>query len=376
MNATRHLCLFFCTAAALFAFDLQRYPQADEIVLGTITAEVKPARALRLKAPSTGQLQLHLPAASQPLAKGTVWAEIDPARLDLERRAVTLAGALLKAKEEPALRLEQARNRADLTERLDELERQAAMLRKLLKEPELGELYLSEPDSSGDTDKVRYMLTQLDRQTHLLREVLTFVGTPKQEVLELQALRLKLEQQEIELARRERDSRLVMPFDGELTLVPPLPPPGEPLFVESGTDLARIQDFTRVDARAVIKHTAWRLIDPASVRLRVEAGGTVLFADFSRALSEEVFGRDELVYYFTFRPEQKSAARALVGGQISVQLIATLPSPARLVPKLDLALAQPELFRTLGWAAAVAQLIPGARIIQQGDTHLALAVQP
>lgn len=376
MNFSRPLLLFLCTAASLVAFELQRYPLANEIVLGTITAEVTPARALRLKAPATGQLHLNLPPANRPLAKGTVWAELDPAQLDLQRRAVALARALLEAKEEPALRLEQVRTRADLTERLDEIERQSAMLRKLLKEPELGELYLADQDAAGGADKVRYMLTQLDQQARLLREVLTFVGTPKQEKLELQALRLKLEQQEIDLERRERDSRLTMPFDGELTLVPPLPPAGEPLYIESGMDLARIQDFSRVDARAVIKRTEWRLLDPSRVRLRVDAGREVLFANFSRALTEEVFGREELVYYFTFRAEQKTAARALVGGQVSVQLLAALPQPARLVPKLDLALADPDLLRTAGWDAAVAQLIPGAHVALSGDTHLAIVVQP
>lgn len=376
MNASRFLLLFLGTAASLVAFELQRYPLADEIVLGTTTAEVTPARALRLKAPATGQLHLNLPPTNRPLAKGTVWAELDPAQLDLQRRAVALARTLLEAKEEPALRLEQVRTRADLTERLDEIERQSAMLRKLLKEPELGELYLADQAATGGADKVRYMLTQLDQQARLLREVLTFVGTPKQEKLELQALRLKLEQQEIDLERRERDSRLTMPFDGELTLVPPLPPAGEPLYIESGMDLARIQDFSRVEARAVIKRTEWRLLDPSRVRLRVDAGREVLFADFSRALTEEIFGREELVYYFTFRAEQKTAARALVGGQISVQLLANLPQAARLVPKLDLALADPELLRTAGWDAAVAQLIPGARVALSGDTHLAIVVQP
>lgn len=374
-RASRLLLLFLCTAASLLALDLRRYPLSDEIILGTLNAEVRPARYLRLKAPATGQLHLKLPPAGQTLAKGDVWAELDPARLDLERRAVALARALLKAREEPALRLDQARNRADLTERLDELERQSAMLRKLLKEPELGELYLADQDAAGGTDKVRYMITQLDQQTRLLREVLTFVGTPRQEELELQALHLKLEQQEIELDRRERDSRLVMPFDGEITLVPPLPPEGEPLYIESGMDLARLQDFSRVDARTVIKRTEWRLLDASRIKLRIVAGGDVLRADFSRALAEEIFGREELVYYFTFSADQKSAARALVGGQISVQLLAVLPQSARLVPKLDLALAAPELFRTAGWDAAVTQLIPGARVILHGDTHLAI-VEP
>jgi hypothetical protein len=376
MNAFRLLLLFLCTAATLLALDLRRYPLSDEIILGTTNAEVRPARYLRLKAPATGQLHLKLPAAGRTLAKGEVWAELDPARLDLERRAVALARALLTAKDEPTLRLEQARQRADLTERLDELERQAAMLRKLLDDPELSKLYLAEQATAGSSDKIREMLTQLDRQSGLLREVLVFVGTPRQEALELQALHLKLEQQEIELDRRERDSRLMMPFAGEITLVPPRPPAGDPLYIESGMDLARLQDFSSVAARTVIKQTAWRLLDPARLKMRVVAGREVLNASFTRSLTEEIFGRDELVYYFTFDSGQTAAARALVGGQISVQLLAILPQPARLVPKLDLALANPELFRTAGWDAAVAHLIPGARVIQHGDTHLAIIVQP
>lgn len=373
MNRPRLLLCFLCTAVSLAALDLRRYPLADEIVLGTLNAEVRPARHLRVKAPATGLLHLTLPPAGRVLPKGRVWAELDPARLGLERRAVALARALLQAKEEPALRLEQARHRADLTERLDETERQAAMLRQLLNEPELGELYLAEHATAGGTAKVADMLAQLDRQAKLLREVLTFVGTPRQEGLELQALRLKLEQQEIELDRRERDSRLVMPFDGEITLVPPPPPAGEPLYIESGMDLARLQDFSRVDARVVLRRTEWRLLDPARIRLRVETGGAVLHAGFSRALAEEIFGREELVYYFTFDPAQNDDARALVGGQISVRLFAVLPQNARLVPKLDLALVDPELLRTAGWDAAVAQLIPGARVLLHGDTHLAIA---
>lgn len=370
MKRFRLFLLLLCPVVSFAGIDLSRYPLAEELVLGTVTAEVLPARQLRLKAPATGYLHLTLPPPGTRITKDTVWAELDPARLDLERRALKLARALLTAKEEPALRLEQARNQADLIERLDEIERQAAMLRKLLKEPDLGELYLS--DATDAAAKARAMLAQLDRQAGLVRDVLAYVGTSRQEELELQALHLKLEQQEIELTRRERDSRLVMPFDGELTLIPPAPPAGEPLFVESGLDLARLQDFAQLHARTVMRRTEWRLVDPARVTLRIPTGGGELRARYTRRLTEEVFGREELVYHFAFAPDQAVAARPLVGGQISAQLVAALPQPARLVPKLDLLLLDPESFRTLGWEQAVARLIPGATVVLQGETHVAI----
>lgn len=300
------LCLLLLGAAhAVAAFDLARYPEAAEILLGTVTAEVQPIRHLRLKSPVSGRLHLKLPPPGTRLAKDTVWAEFEPARLDLERQALDLARALLETKEEPALRLEHARTRADLTERLDEIERQAAMLRRLLQAPDLAGLYLSEESGdAGHPDKVRAMLALLDRQADLLREVLAYVGSPRQEELEMRALRLKVEQQQLDLDRRVRESRLVMPFDGELTLVPPLPPAGEPLPVESGMDLARLQDFSRITARAVVRRTEWRLVGPDRVSLRVPAGAGELRAIFTRSLAEEMFGREEMVYYFAFHAAQ------------------------------------------------------------------------
>lgn len=370
------LCLL--APAALAAPDLDRYPAVSELTLGSLPAEVRPARYLVVKAPSSGLLQLHLPAPGERLEAGAVWAELEPARLQLEREAVDLARQLFAAKDQPGLRYEQARTRAELTDHLEELQRQSGMLRRMLKEPELAALYLDAPDGGAGADAVRYQMLQLDQQARLLRDVLQYVGTPRQEELELAALALKLRQQEAELARRERASRLTMPFAGEITLVPPRPAPGEALAVESGMDLARLQDFSRVDARIVLRRAAWRLLEPTRLTLVVRVGDThaPLRAIFRRSLTEEVFGREELVYYFSFVPADVAAARALAGGQVGVELTASLPAPARLVPKLDLVLADPAAFREVGWAAGVARLFPGHHIVLAGETHLAIAADP
>ncbi len=366
--------LLFCAARSFAALDLTQFPEADEILLGTISAEVQPIRQLRIKAPVAGLLHLRLPPAGTRLTKGTIWAEFEPARLEIEREALELARELLDAREVPSLRLEHARTRADLNERLEEIERQAAMLRRILQQPDLADLYLNQESSdAGQPHRVRSMLDLLERQAAPLREVLRYVGSPRQDELELRVLRLKLEQQQLDLDRRVRDSRLAMPFDGEITLVPPLPPPGDPLLVESGMDLARLQDFSRITARAVVRRSEWRLVDASRVSLRIPAGGGELRAIHSRSLAEDVFGREELVYYFAFHANQTAPARALVGGQVSAQLMATLPAPARLVPKLVLILANPALFQQAGWEGAVPELIPGARVVLVGETHVAIA---
>ena len=64
----------------------------------------------------------------------------------------------------------------------------------------------------------------------------------------------------------------------------------------------------------------------------------------------------------------EAAARAQIA-----ELVAALPERAHLVPKLDLVLAHPAAFRELGWSAGLAQLVPGARLLHVGETHLAVA---
>jgi len=57
---------------------------------------------------------------------------------------------------------------------------------------------------------------------------------------------------------------------------------------------------------------------------------------------------------------------------VSAQLVLALEARARLVPKIELALADPQGFREGGWAAGVAKLFPGARMIAIGETEIAV----
>jgi len=288
------------------ALDLATFREADEIVLGTVTAEAQPARFQKIRSPLNGKLQLHLPATGRALPEDAVWGEFEPERAQLEREAVALARLLLKGKDTPGFRLEQSRAREQLVNALEELRRQAALLDKISADPELAKLYLADNGLAADSAaSVADLRGRLERQTAVLGDVLNYVGTARQEELELRALELKLRQQEIEQTQREGESRLKMPFAGELTLYPPRPPECRPLRVQAGTDLALIQDFSRVNVRVPLKRSEWRLLDTGRLMVRFRTGGVraPMQAPFLRSLTEEVFGRDELVYYFQFAPE-------------------------------------------------------------------------
>ncbi len=370
---TLFLLLIVPLVGPLAAFDLARYPESSDLVLAALPADVQPIRSVRVKSPTDGLLTLDLPPAGSRLAEGTVWGEFDPERLKLEGEAVALARALLEEKEQPRLALDLARTAGELAERRAELERQAGMLERIAADPALAELYANETLGTAGTDEVTAVAKRLRAQLALVDEVLRFSGTERERELELRALDLKIRAQELDFQRRLGEFRLAMPFAGELTLIPPPPADGRPLRVPLGADLALLRDFSVIEARVPLRRAEWRLLEPAALVLRhARFGRAGLQAVYDRQLTQDVAGREELVYVFRFPEEQRAFARPLAGGQVVMDLVLRLGQPARIVPKIDLLLAAPAVFRDAGWDAGVDSLAPGARILAMGETHVAV----
>ncbi len=386
--------LLLLASAPLLAatLDTAKYPEASELVLASLPADIQPIRSVRVKSPTDGLLTLRLPGSGARLPEGSIWGEFDPERLQLEAEAVSLARTLFKEKETPKLSLELARTAAELSERRAELNRQADMLTRIANDPALAELYASEnsdplndpppmpigslqasaPHTNGED--ISALATRLREQLALIDDVLRYSGTPRESELEHRVLELKLRAQELDVARRLQEFRLAMPFEAEVSLIPPPPPAGKPLRVPLGADLALIQDFSAIQARVPIRRAEWRVIDPARLQLRYTSRGrSALAANFQRSVLQENQGREELVYIFQFSDAHRSAARPLAGGQIAMQLVLRLDEPARIIPKIDLLLAAPAVFRNDGWEAGVAHVIPGGRLLALGETHLAIA---
>jgi hypothetical protein len=368
------LAVLTCSAVrATPSFDASKYPQASELVLASLPADVQPLRSVRVKSPSDGLLTLRLPAPGTRLPEGTVWGEFDPERLKLEGDVVTLARALFEEKEKSKLGFELARSAAELSERRAEFKRQADMLARISADPALAELYAGETSGASSREEVAALAARLRAQLDLIDEVLRFAGTPRETELERRALELKLQAQELDFKRRLQEFRLAMPFEGEISLIPPAPPEGKTLRVPLGADLALVRDFSAIQARVPIRRPEWRVVDPARLQLRQpNRGRTALTADYQRSVLQEINGREELLYLFQFPDSQRTAARPLAGGFVTLQLVLRLEEPARIIPKIDLILAAPAAFREGGWEAGVAAILPGARLLAQGETHLAV----
>lgn len=361
-------------APGLRALDLRDYKETRQLLVGIVSAQVTPAHSLRVKSPSDGRLFLRLPGnRGTILPAGTVWAEFDPERTALEREAITLARTLLEKKERPRLQLDTDREALDLADKRAETARQLRMFQRILDDPELAGFYLESPDAGDDRAQLGQTMERLRRQLDLMDAVLAYAGTEQHIEAESRVLDIKLRQHELDLKQREEDKRLAMPFDGEITLLIERPADDDtPVRTQLGDELALIQDYSAVRARFVVKRPELRAIAPETLHLRVSAGAVPLTAAFESRLIEETGGREELVYRFRFQDKDRATARPLAGGSLTARLYANLPQPARIIPKLDLVLAEPEAFREGDWHVGLAAALPGATLLAIGETELAV----
>jgi len=364
-------------AAAAESIDPLAYPAARQIHLGSVPVRVLPAQLHKVKSPMGGRLHARAGLRGERVAEGEVWAEFEPERLRMEREAFDLATDLLEEKEKPGFRLEQSEARVQLENRLNDLERQRAMLAKILQEPELAELYLQEEgQDGGDATTVRLMQQRLSGQIEVMRAALDYVGTPRQAELELRILELRMRQQALDLERREQESRLRMPFSGEIQWLPGLPENHETegIPVDAGMEIATLVDYGRMQVRMIMRRVDWRVLPVEVLALRFQAAtiSRPLEARFVGRTTTEMMGREELVYDFQFNAEDVDYARPLIGGTVMAELRADLDREVRLVPKMDIVLAAPETFRGHGWVDAIPKIAPGWRTHTIGQSELAL----
>lgn len=370
------LCILagLCPASHAGMLDPAEYPMSDEISYGGVVAQVRPRQYIKFKAPLTGKL--HLKVRSGMHEKDTVWAEIEPEQIALERESMDITKSLNELKSKPMLKLEMADSRAALENRRDELRRNLAMMREIMEEPELTDLYLGREghDAEASHSNIKEMESRLVTQIAAIEEALTFVGTPEQKRAEMRLAEIQIERQDQNLQRKEEESKLRVPFTGEFRFLTDLPENlDDPLTIQSGEDIAEISDYSTLQCEMVVNRAELRQLPTSSLVLEFRnQTGPGLRARFKTQKTVELFGRNELVYVFEFPKELATAARPLIGGRVSADLIVKLPDEAHLVPKLDLVRSHPGPLGEKGWQRGVEEALPGFRVLAVGQSSVAV----
>ena len=275
--------------------------------------------------------------------------------LDLPRQKIKLAREI-----------EEARRQLALMEALHKMATNTVMTPSLINLTGLKDQSLK-PET---LKRAREELTLMeDNYRYLCATNLTALG------IDLVAQRLEWKHRELEFERQQNQARFKMPFAGQLNPSLQVAEGVSEYPVNAGQELAVARDLSVILLRTPLAEASWSTLpaDELTALLNLP-DGTKLAAPFSFKKLERFQMREELVYYFQFPTNDCSTAARLVGSDISCEVWLALSQPAHVVPKLALVLHQPASFQSRLWNDGIAQLSPGAQVLVEGQTDLAIVV--
>lgn len=350
------------------------FPAVPRMRLATLPCQLLPKSSISIYSPMLGVLRVYATQPQTNLPANCVWAEFEPAMFQAEAQGLEEALVKLEERERVQLELEMPKQKLRLEKEFDETRRQVALLQLLSTNQQLARMALKLPNGSGTGLRPEALL-KAQTELSLLSRSLDYINATNLAFLgiDLPGQRSEWERRRLEFLRRQSQARLKMPFDGQLTINLPLTEGVEEYPVNSGQELAVARDLSLIRLRMTLSNPAWAGLPPDQLMALVRLpNGAELTATFAFQKIERVQLREEAVYYFQFPPEKSAVAARLIGTDLSCELWLTLPQPARVVPKLSLVLQQPEAFQGRTWAQGVGTAWPGAHVLVEGQTDLAI----
>jgi hypothetical protein len=352
------------------------YPAVQRMRLATLPCQLLPKSSISIYSPMLGVLRVYATQPQTNLPANAVWAEFEPAIFAAEAQALQDARAKLDEHERLQLELELPKQRLHMEKDLEEARRQVALLSLLSTNRELARVSLKLPNA-GELGIRPEALAKAQTELDLVRRSLTYLEATNLAILgiDLPGQRSELERRKLEFDRRQAQARLRMPFTGQLTMNLPLTEGVEEYPVNSGQELAVARDLSLIRLRVSLANPAWAALPADRLMALVRLpNGAELTAAFAFQKIERVQLREESVYYFQFPQDKAALAARLMGTDLSCELWLTLPQPARVVPKLSLVLQQPTAFQGRNWAQGVGLAWPGAFVLVEGQTDLAIVL--
>jgi hypothetical protein len=344
--------------------------------LAAVPCQLLPKSSITINSPMVGSLRVYVSQPRTNVNSGTVWAEFEPDIFGAESEALEEARAKLDQQEKIKLELDLPKQKLKLQRELEEAQRQFTLLTLLSTNQDLASKAFNIPGQQGGPMRPE-AVDNARIELELLKQSLGYLETTNLAILgiDLPGQRSDWQRRKLEFERRQSQARLKMPFEGQLTISLPLTEGVQEYPVNVGQELAVARDLSLIRLRVSLANPAWvglpteRLF--AVVRL---PNGQELQAPFAFQKIEKVQSREESVYYFQFPLESSETVARLVGADVSCEVWMTLPQAARIVPKLSLVLNQPGAFQGKGWAQGIQTILPGAQLMVEGQTDLAIVL--
>lgn len=363
-------------APAAPRFSLETYPRMNKMRLAILPCRVLPRTSMAVNSPFAGQLRLYIDKPQTNLPTGTVWAEFEPKILMAESNALAEAKARLAERERLIMALDLPRQTLKLAKEIEEARRQLTLLEVISTNQALLGAGVNFPGMK-DRSLNPQNLVRGREELRVMEENYRYLQNTNLAVLgvDLQSQRMELERRSLEFERQQTQARFKMPFEGQLNLSLQLADGVTEYPVNAGQELAVVRDLSTVMIRLALSDPAWSALASESMSAMVNLpDGRRLEAPFAFKRIEKVQNREDVIYYFQFPADKIASAVRLIGTDVSCELWLGLPENARIVPKLALVMAKPNLFQNRRWNEGLSQLSHGARLLVEGQTDLAIVV--
>jgi len=184
-----------------------------------------------------------------------------------------------------------------------------------------------------------------------------------------------LRRRELDFERQQNQARLKVPYACQLNISFQIAEKVGEYPVNSGQELAVLRDMSSILLRTILSDPSWSTLPTDTLKAVISLpDGTRLEAPFALKRLEKMQLREDVAYYFQFPTNRADAAARMMGTDVSCELWLNLPQKARVIPKLTLVINQPAAFQKGRWDEGVSQLTPGARVLVEGQTDLAIIV--
>lgn len=361
-------------AAARPAWNWESFPSTPLMRLASLPCQLLPKSSITIHSPLVGVLQVYVDRPQTNLPAGYTWAEFEPAIFAAEAEAIEEARIKLEEREKLQLELELPKQKLDLEKKMEEAQRQLALLNLLATNQELTKATLALRTQGGSPIRPE-ALAKARLELGLLEQSLAYLQATNLAILgiDLPGQRSEWRRRQLEFERRQFQARLRMPFSGQLTVSLPLTEGVREYPVNLGQELAVARDLSQVRLRVPVANPAWVSLPTdrlfAVVRL---PSGEGMRAEFAFQKIERVQLREEPVYYFQAPEDRVEAVARLIGADVTCELWVSLPQAARIIPKLSLLLWQPSAFQGRDWREGVKTAWSGAHLLVEGQTELAV----
>jgi len=350
------------------------FKESQRILIGRLPVMVTPRREFTLKASSSGLLDLYVEAKPGYFKAGDRLGGVDAERLSLDEDILTFGESLLQEKEIPEWHLQRKAKIKQLQQQQSTLVAESNLLGQMIKDPEKYKDLLGQGKGKEimDADSLAKYAGELEEYLRQVDQVLDFLQSKRQEELELGELLKKFELKKLQFQLRQKEAYLTVPFDGEVQFLFPYVA-GEKNYVGAGAEIAIVRDKTEMFVQVPILDSNWRLLAKPRLEVELKTSSGVSKADYAKSSKKEASGKERLIYTFKCNPSDSAGLTNLLGGSVEANLYYRLEKAAILIPKFLLVSANPDAFRTGGWAGLVKDVFPKHELVHVGLRSIAVA---